>query len=91
MDFVTDFLLAVIPSIRQEANTILVIVDRLSKMAHFIPLKFSNNEVSSEIIAKLLFDHVFYLHGLLKEIILDRDARFVSGITRWLYQLIGIK
>ena len=85
MDFVTDFPLVVIPSIRQEINAVLVIVDRLSKIIYFIPLKFGDNEASSEIITKLLFDHVFRLYGFPKEIISDRDARFIFGIICWLY------
>ena len=91
MDFITNFPLASIPSTSQEANTVLVVVDRLSKIIHFIPLKFGNNNTFPKIITKLLFDHIFRLHGFLKEIILDRDTRFVSGITHRLYQLTGIK
>ena len=60
-------------------------------MAHFIPLKFGDNEAFSEIIAKLLFDHIFRLHEFPKEIVLDRDVRFVSGIARRLCQLTGIE
>ena len=62
-----------------------MIVDRLSKLAHFIPLKFGNNKAFSKIMAKLLLDHIFRQHGLLKEIILDRYTRLVFDITRQLY------
>ena len=60
-------------------------MDRLFKMAYFIPLKFNNNKVFSEIITKLLFDYVFRLYRFPKEIILDQDIRFMFGIICWLY------
>ena len=68
-----------------------MVIDRLSKMAHFIPLKFGDNEAFFKIIMKLIFDHVFYLHGFPKEIVSDRDVRFVNGVACRLYQLTGIK
>ena len=91
MDFITNFPLVIIPSTGQEANAVLMVVDRLSKMTHFVPLKFDNNKVFSEIITKLLFNHVFRLHGLPKEIISDRDIKFIFNIAHRLYQLTGIK
>jgi hypothetical protein len=56
-------------------NSILVIVDKFSKFAHFIPLK---HPFTAAVVAKLFFDMVFRLHGLPKSIILDRDRVFTS-------------
>ena len=69
MDFVTDFLITTIA--RPRVNTVLVVVDCLSKMAHFMPLWFGKGKASTEVVIKLLFNHVFKLHGLPKEIVSD--------------------
>jgi len=52
-------------------NAICVIVDRLTKRAHFIPI---NNWFSSKDMAQLLYDKVYPLHRLPLQIILDRGV-----------------
>ena len=89
MDFIMDFLITTTAG--PKVNTILVVVDRLSKMAYFIPLWFREGKASTEVVTKFLFNHVFKLHGLPKEIVSDRDRRFTSGIARQLCRLAGIK
>ena len=59
-------------------------------MAYFIPLHFGKGEADIIMVAKLLFDYIFKLYGLLKEIILDRDPRFTFNIARQLYRYAGI-
>ena len=54
-------------------NTICVIVNRLTKRAHFISI---NNWFSSKDIAQLLHDKVYPLHGLLLQIISDRGVQY---------------
>ena len=95
MDFLTN-----LPEV-DGRNAVLVVVDRLSKMAHFIPLRFGPNEepapaaplpsATTEEIARLLLEHVFKLHGLPHEIISDRDPRFTSAIARAWCHLAGIQ
>lgn len=60
-------------------NVILVVVDRLTKFAHFISLSlpFTNQEV-----ARTLLDSIVKIHGLPLSIVLDRDKIFTS--TFWL-------
>ena len=76
MDFMID-----LPMTKEiKYNAIMVVVNRLSKMAYFIPLYFGKGRASTEFVVKLLFDHVFKLYGLPKEIMLDYNRRFTSDI-----------
>ncbi len=58
-----DFILDLPPSSSYES--ILMVVDLLKKMAHFIPC----TKTTSEGITKFFFDHVFQYHGFLEDII----------------------
>ena len=56
-----------------------VIVDRLTKMAHFVPIK--DEQKTAEGCAKLFLENIWKLHGLPSSIISDRDPVFTS--TFW--------
>jgi len=58
-------------------DTICVIVDRLTKRTHFIPI---NNWFSSKDMAQLLYNKVYPLHGLLLQIILDRRVQYSAKL-----------
>ena len=60
-------------------NAILVVVDRLTKMAHYIP---TQEDTNSEQVARLYFDNIFRLHGLPDSIISDRGTQFTSVFSR---------
>ena len=68
-------------------NTILVIVDRLSKMAHYI---LTTEKVTSEQVARLFFDKVFKHHVNPNSIISDQGTQFTSKFSKALCSLIGI-
>jgi hypothetical protein len=69
MDFVEGLLLS------GNAISILVVVDKYSKFAHFVPLR---HQFSAASVAKVFMDNIYKLHGLPKSIILDRDRIFTS-------------
>jgi len=56
-------------------NTILVIVDRLSKQAIFIP---THDTITSAELARLFVTYVFSKHGVLSHVTSDRGSKFVS-------------
>ncbi|KAJ9523325.1 hypothetical protein QJQ45_005365 [Haematococcus lacustris] len=68
MDFVVK-----LPKTAAGHDSILVIVDRLTKMVHLAP---TVEKVNGEDVARLFYDNVFKLHGMPLEIISDRDPRF---------------
>jgi hypothetical protein len=60
-------------------SVILVVVDRLTKYAHFIPIKHPYTAAS---IAQTFLDNVVKLHGMPASIVTDRDTIFVSKLYR---------
>jgi hypothetical protein len=81
-----DFMVS-LPSSRG-FDTIMVVVDRFSKMAHFILTK--ENATAQET-GRLFFTHVFKHHGLPKDIMLDRDPKFTSKFWRALWKRMGLE
>jgi len=81
-DFITKLPLA------QRYDSILVVVDRLTKMVYFIP---TTEKTSAEGLARLFRDNVWKLHGLPESIISDRELQFAAGLMRELNEILGIK
>ena len=69
-------------------DAIYVVVDRLTKMAHFIA---TTSDVDAEGTARLFRDNVFRLHGLPRSIVSDRGTQFVNSFMRDLCKLLQIK
>jgi len=80
-DFITKLPLA------QGYDSILVVVDRLTKMAYFIPT--TEKTIAGEL-ARLFRDNVWKLHGLPESIISDRGLQFTAGVMRELNTMLGI-
>jgi len=80
-DFITKLPLA------QGYDAILVVVDRFTKMAHFVP---TIERTSMEGLVQLFRDNIWKLYGLLDSIISDRGPQFVAGIMKELNQMLGI-
>uniref|UniRef100_A0A803K1K2 Gypsy retrotransposon integrase-like protein 1 n=1 Tax=Xenopus tropicalis TaxID=8364 RepID=A0A803K1K2_XENTR len=80
MDFVVE-----LPS-SQGKTVIWVVVDRFSKMAHFIPLP---HLPSAKTLADLFIMHIFKFHGFPENIVSDRGVQFVSKFWRAFCTLVG--
>ncbi|CAM8880380.1 unnamed protein product [Rhodiola kirilowii] len=76
MDFITQ-----LPSLKG-FNNILVVVHRLTKYAHFVPLR---KDVTAESVARAFINENFKLHGVPTHIVSDRDPIFVSKFFRELF------
>jgi len=81
VDFITKLLLA------QGYNSILVVCDRMIKMAYFV---LTMEKTSAEGVARLFWDNVWKLHGLPESIIIDRGAQFATGMIKELNQILEI-
>ena len=68
-------------------NMIMVVVDRLTKMAHFIPC---TTALTAQDCARLLKTHVFKHHGIPGELVSDRDPRFTSHFWEGLLEVLNI-
>ena len=70
-------------------DTILVVVDRFSKGAHFIPC--TEKGLTGEIAARLFLDNVWKLHGTPESTVSDRGIQFNNQFIKRLYELLDIK
>jgi transposase InsO family protein len=81
MDFITNLLIV------KAKNSILVVVDRLTKMAHFTPC---SKLITVEETTHLILDRIIWLHGLPEEIVSDRGLQFAFKFWRRLFELLGV-
>ena len=72
----------------QGYDSILVVVDRLTKMVHFIS---TTEKMLAEGLARLFRDNVWKLHGLPESIISDRGPQFIVRIIWELNRMLGIE
>jgi hypothetical protein len=73
-----DFIIGLPKTIKQH-DAIMVVVDKLSKATHFIPIKSTFKAID---VANIFIKEIFRLHGLPKTIISDRDAKFTSSFWK---------
>jgi hypothetical protein len=83
MDFIVG-----LPRTQVGYDSIWVIVDRLTKVAHFIPVKTA---YSGAKLAKLYMSRIVCLHGVLKKIVSDRGSQFTSKFWEKLHESMDTK
>ncbi|GJS22741.1 putative reverse transcriptase domain-containing protein [Tanacetum coccineum] len=81
MDFITK-----LPKSSQGFDTIWVIMDRLTKSAHFLPI--TENDPLDKL-ARLYLNRIVARHGIPASIICDRDGRFTSNFWRSFQKALG--
>ncbi|GJU95410.1 putative reverse transcriptase domain-containing protein [Tanacetum coccineum] len=83
MDFITK-----LPRTKSGHDTIWVIVDRLTKSAHFLAIR---EDYSTERLARLYIDEIVARHGVPVSIISDRDGRFTLRFWQTLQKALGTR
>ena len=78
LDFITG-----LPRNQNLNDSIMVVVDKLSKAAHFIPVKTTYKAAN---IANIFMKQIFRLHGILKVVIFDRDPKFMGNFWKSLFK-----
>jgi ribonuclease HI len=81
MDFVVG-----LPRTPNGNDSVWVIVDRLIKVAHFVPVK---TRYATEKLADLYVEHILRLHGAPRSIVSDRGPQFVAMFWKSFHQLLG--
>ena len=81
MDFIVGFPLT---SLRH--NAMLVVVDKLTKSSHFIPVRDTYDVTN---VAKVFINEIVRLHGVPKKMISDRDPKFTSRFWTSMQSALG--
>jgi len=83
MDFIVG-----LPTTSQKHDSIWVIVDQLTKTAHFIPVKVN---YPAKRYAEIYLERIICLHGVPKTIVSDRGSQFVPQFWEQLQESLGTK
>ena len=81
MDFITG-----LPKTIRNFDSIYVVVDKLTKVAHLVPVKTTTTAVD---IAHIFVKEIVRLHGIPTRIVSDWDAKFTSRFWEAMFQYLG--
>jgi hypothetical protein len=81
MDFITG-----LPRMNKKHDSIMVVIDKLTKAAHFVPVKTTHTTTN---IAKIFMKEISRLHGIPRTIISDRDTKLTFNFWRGLFKGFG--
>jgi hypothetical protein len=84
-DFVTKLLN------NKEYNAILMMINRLSKMHHYISCIIDENDTTIEQTTKLLIQHIWKLHELFTTMISNKDFQFIFLVWNTICKMLKIK
>jgi len=82
-----DFIIG-LPRTQRGYDSIWVIVDQLTKVAHFLPV---NTTYLGARLAELYIERIVYMHGILKKIVSDRGTQFTSQFWQKVHSSLGTK
>jgi hypothetical protein len=81
MDFITG-----LPKTNKQHDSIMVVVEKLTKAAHFVPVKTMHTITN---IADIFMKEIVRLHGIYRTIVSDKDTNFTSNFWRGLFKGFG--
>jgi hypothetical protein len=81
MDFITK-----LPKTTKQHDSIMVVVDKLTKVSHFIPVKSTHKAANIDDIS---LREIYRIHGVPKTIVSKRDSKFTSNCWKRIFKGFG--
>jgi hypothetical protein len=75
-----------LPMTFEKHDSTMVVVENLTKVAHFVPVKSTHKDTN---IVEIYMQEIAKLHGMPKEIVSDIDPKFTSNYWKGLFKGIG--
>ena len=70
----------------KQHDSIMVVVDKLTKDSHFIPVKLTHKETN---VVDIYMKEIAQFHGIPRTIVFDRDPKFTSKFWKGLFKGFG--